>query len=60
MEVPQLKEVRSAARALYMNSNTIPQQRVEQLRNIICQYLRIDSEELTADILQELKDISCL
>lgn len=60
MAVPELKEVRSAARALYTNSNSIPQQRAEQLRNIICQHLRIGYEELTADVLQELKDISCL
>lgn len=59
-EVPELKEVRSAARALHMNTNSIPQERIEQLRNIICQHLSIGCEELNADILQELKDIPCV
>lgn len=59
-ELPELKEVRSAARALHnMNVHSIPQERVEKLKSIICQHLSIDPEELTADMLQELKNIQC-
>jgi hypothetical protein len=60
LEVPDLKHVRSAARALLSkDANRIPLKRKKELQQVVLQHFGAeDGTELSQDMLQKMKDVA--
>lgn len=59
-EVPQLRAIRSAARALYYFGDAIPVQRRTELEQVLLDELQVPSEQLTKEFFKSLINIECV
>ncbi|XP_054273426.1 exonuclease 3'-5' domain-containing protein 2-like isoform X2 [Macrosteles quadrilineatus] len=59
-EVPRLRAIRSAARALYYFGDVIPVQRRTELEQVLLNELQVPSEQLTKEFFKSLINIECV